>query len=51
MIVLAALFEGGDSLVDGVSSGLAVSSKSRSLVVVNVASVQGLFQVVFVPFL
>ena len=45
------VFEGGDSLVDGVSPGLTVSSKSRQLVVVNVASTQGLFKIVFVPFL
>ena len=34
--------------MDGVSPGLAVSSKSRPLVVVDVTSTQGLFQVVIV---
>ena len=40
----AAVFEGGDSLVNGVFPGLAVS-KSRPLAVVDVTSAQGLFRV------
>lgn len=41
---------GGDSLVDGVAPGLAVSDKSRPLALVNMAGTKGLLYGVFVVF-
>ena len=40
------VFQTGDSLVDGISPGLAISCQSRPMVVVNVTGTEGLLQVV-----
>ena len=43
----AVVLEGGDNLVDGTSPGLAISTNSRSMVVVDVTGVAGFLQAVF----
>ena len=45
------VFNGGDDLVDGAETGLTVSCKYGSLVVVNVAGTEGLLEGVFKTFI
>ena len=50
-VLLQGILEGGGGLVDDVAPGVAVSSQSRPLAVVNVAGTEGLLQGVFVSLL